>query len=70
MLVVFDYVVTFGAEVEHYWRRKVTGATVLFFTNRYVLLFLYLLSEITPPYGFGHSDQVQLILIHFSGVVI
>ncbi|RDX44273.1 hypothetical protein OH76DRAFT_1487225 [Lentinus brumalis] len=39
--VVFDYLITFGQEVNLFWKRRFTGATLLFFVNRYVVLLLY-----------------------------
>ncbi len=39
--VVFDYLITFGQEVNLFWNRRFTGATLLFFVNRYVVLLLY-----------------------------
>ena len=34
-LVVYEYVITFGREVELYWRHKISGAVVLFYCTRY-----------------------------------
>ena len=51
-LVLYEYIVTFSTEVQLFWGRKITGATVLFFLNRYmklldVLLDLELYSHFT-----------------------
>ncbi|KAI0722514.1 hypothetical protein C8Q76DRAFT_793560 [Earliella scabrosa] len=35
-LVAYEYFITFGLEVELFWKRKVALASVLFFMNRYV----------------------------------
>ena len=37
-LFVYDYVLTFVQEVQLIWGRKITGATVLFWLNRYLTL--------------------------------
>ncbi|RPD57300.1 hypothetical protein L227DRAFT_655695 [Lentinus tigrinus ALCF2SS1-6] len=34
-LLVYEYAITFGREVDFFWRRKFTGASLLFFLNRY-----------------------------------
>ena len=35
-LTLYEYLLTLDAEVEQYWNRKATAASVLFFLNRYV----------------------------------
>ena len=37
-LLVYEYLITFSAEVDLFWRRKPTAASVLFFANRYMVL--------------------------------
>lgn len=37
-LLVYDYLLTFGREVELYWKMKPTGASVLFAFNRYLTI--------------------------------
>ena len=37
-LVVYDYILTISQEATVVWRRKWTGATVIFLSNRYLLL--------------------------------
>ena len=39
--IAYEYVLTFTQEVELFWRRKFTGATLLFLLNRYFLLAYY-----------------------------
>ncbi|KAI1791856.1 hypothetical protein LXA43DRAFT_1094197 [Ganoderma leucocontextum] len=36
--LIYDYVITFHREVNLFWTHKYTGASVLFFANRYVTL--------------------------------
>ena len=43
-LVIYEYLVTFSTEVQLFWAREVTGASVLFFANRYILLVYTLLA--------------------------
>ncbi|KAI1783011.1 hypothetical protein LXA43DRAFT_977319 [Ganoderma leucocontextum] len=38
-LIVYEYLITIGAEVELFWKQKITGASVLFLANRYLMLF-------------------------------
>ena len=37
-LILYDYLLTFDAEVKYFWSTKVTGASVLFIANRYLNL--------------------------------
>ncbi|RPD60336.1 hypothetical protein L226DRAFT_525611 [Lentinus tigrinus ALCF2SS1-7] len=37
-LVVYEYMITLGREVELFWRGRLTGAAILFFFNRYLSL--------------------------------
>ena len=38
MLVVYDYFMTLGREVELFWKGKCRGAAILFYINRYLNL--------------------------------
>ncbi|RPD75800.1 hypothetical protein L226DRAFT_570044 [Lentinus tigrinus ALCF2SS1-7] len=42
-LIFFEHILTFGDEVEVFWKRKFTGATVMFLLNRYLILVSYIL---------------------------
>ncbi|KAI0676158.1 hypothetical protein C8Q78DRAFT_1008323 [Trametes maxima] len=42
--LLYEYFVTFDLEVAYFWGRKVTGATVLFFCNRYLPLIVNVVS--------------------------
>ncbi|PIL30323.1 hypothetical protein GSI_07507 [Ganoderma sinense ZZ0214-1] len=44
VLVLYEYLVTFSAEVQLFWRRDITGASILFFVNRYMMLSYVLIS--------------------------
>ena len=59
-LVIYEYLVTFSTEVQLFWAGEVTGASVLFFVNRYMLLVyaLLTLSQLSPTI---HTVSVSLI---------
>ncbi|PIL35282.1 hypothetical protein GSI_02007 [Ganoderma sinense ZZ0214-1] len=38
VVVVYDYLITFGVEVDLFWRKEITGASIVFFLNRYLIL--------------------------------
>ena len=37
-MVIYEYAITIGKETRLFWGKKVTGAAVLFFLNRYIVL--------------------------------
>ncbi|TBU27604.1 hypothetical protein BD311DRAFT_778821 [Dichomitus squalens] len=37
-LIFHEYLITFDSEVRLMWRRKITGASIIFFLNRYIML--------------------------------
>ncbi|KAI0828861.1 hypothetical protein BC628DRAFT_1417259 [Trametes gibbosa] len=37
-IIAFEYVFTFRQEIDYFWRRKITGASALFFMTRYLAL--------------------------------
>ncbi|TFK84135.1 hypothetical protein K466DRAFT_589157 [Polyporus arcularius HHB13444] len=55
VFLMYDYVITFGQEVELFWTNRLTGATVLFFANRYISL-LFDVMGLVEPFG-RFSDQ-------------
>ncbi|RPD53397.1 hypothetical protein L226DRAFT_540571 [Lentinus tigrinus ALCF2SS1-7] len=44
VILVYEYLLTFEREVNLFWKSRITGAGVLFFLNRYVVLVTSLLS--------------------------
>ena len=66
-LVIYEYLITLRREAQLFWRGKWTGATVLFFFNRYLSLIVYICGFV----GNAHiSAQVRGILcirnrVHF-----
>ncbi|KAI0765607.1 hypothetical protein BD413DRAFT_574050 [Trametes elegans] len=65
-LLVYEYLITLDREVALFWRRRVTGASVLFFTNRYLVLVVYLLLLM---YLVPMSDHSCLLLARSSTVL-
>ena len=52
MVVFYEYMVTFGEEVELFWSKSMNGATVLFLATRYLNMLLYaymFVSQVWPP---------------------
>ena len=43
-LVLYDYLISLDQEVNLFWKRKFTGATVLFLLNKYLLVLSNILS--------------------------
>ena len=58
MALVYDYLLTFSQEVSLFWNRRWTGATVLFFSNRYLTLFVAILQLLTYVHM---SDTVSYV---------
>ena len=59
-LIIYEYLVTFSTEVQLFWAGGVTGASVLFFVNRYMQLVytLFFLLQFSPII---HTMSVSLI---------
>ncbi|KAI0764866.1 hypothetical protein C8Q74DRAFT_1174811, partial [Fomes fomentarius] len=55
--VVYEYIITFDREVSLFWRRRFTGATLLFLLNRYITLLTQLLDSLTTS-KLLRSDKV------------
>ena len=56
VFLIYDYVITFGREVDLFWTTKLTGASVLFFTNRYVTLLFNALGLV----ALGHFSDTKV----------
>ena len=48
VLLIFDHLVTFDREVWLFWTGKLSGASILFFLNRYLNLVIYALCLVGP----------------------
>ena len=44
-LLVYEFLITFGQEVQLFWKGKWSGATILFFLNRYITLSTFILDS-------------------------
>ncbi len=55
VLFIYEYFITIGEEVKYFWARKWTGASALFFLNRYVPFTLYVMEFASYA---SMSDQV------------
>ncbi|KAF9458942.1 hypothetical protein BDZ94DRAFT_1312843 [Collybia nuda] len=51
VVLIFDHLLTFSEEVERIWKRKITGAAILFLINRYItpLQFIITIDAFNDP---------------------
>ncbi|KAM5541391.1 hypothetical protein V8D89_004945 [Ganoderma adspersum] len=64
VVFMYEYFITVGEEAKYFWKHKVTGASAIFFLNRYIPLTFYAL-DFT---GFASmSDQSDHYSVAFSG---
>ena len=47
MLILHDYLVTFRQEVNLFWVRKLNGAAILFYMNRYAFITVYAIYQLS-----------------------
>ena len=55
--------ITFPHEVQLFWHKKASGASLLFFANRYLTLFFFIFTIAT---GGPMSDSVSLYVLHYA----
>ena len=63
VIVLYEYTLTFPDEVNLFWKQKITGATVLFMANRYLVVGLYASYSIwsmLPPSAMNEKVRVEL----------
>ncbi|KAI0954871.1 hypothetical protein AcW1_006637 [Taiwanofungus camphoratus] len=48
-MVFFEYIITVPQEVELVWRRKVSGSTIMFLLNRYIVVAFSILQICLVP---------------------
>ena len=58
--IVWEHLITLDQEIRYFWRRKFTGAAVLFMLNRYIVLVLYALNVSAEFISF--TDEVRLCM--------
>ncbi|CCM06021.1 uncharacterized protein FIBRA_08265 [Fibroporia radiculosa] len=67
MLLLYDYILTFAQEIQCIWRRKFSGATVLFFLNRYLsIIYRILMLLVILPWQYlpqQTADDVITIML-------
>ncbi|CCM04122.1 uncharacterized protein FIBRA_06283 [Fibroporia radiculosa] len=83
-LVIYDHVITLALEIQLIWRCKATGATLIFFLNRY-LLFIYAMSSILNVINWStnvvscrfihntscaKTDQLRALLYNFANIAL
>lgn len=60
-LLIYDMAITFADEYQHMWKGKKTGVTMIFLSNRYLMLLQYLLAPITDCIRFyDHTSCPRL----------
>ena len=60
VLILHDYLVTFRQEVNMFWTRKLNGAAILFYLNRYTFITVYAIYQLSTYAPI--SDEVRLFL--------
>ena len=65
VVILYEYLITLGLEVQLFWGREITGASILFFINRYTMLFdaLFYLWGYLP---FTNTVSVSGIMLNLS----
>ena len=64
-LVIYEYLVTFTTEVQLFWVRELTGASILFFINRYVAILVAIIALISK----SKLYRIISYLINFSSLL-
>ncbi|RPD68567.1 hypothetical protein L226DRAFT_563847 [Lentinus tigrinus ALCF2SS1-7] len=61
VFMFYDFLITTGREVEAFWRRPVTAASILFFANKYISILNHILVFVTPlPQNDKSCTQIVL----------
>ncbi|TFK86465.1 hypothetical protein K466DRAFT_600299 [Polyporus arcularius HHB13444] len=58
VLFIYECLITFGDEISLFWTRRFTGASVLFVSNRAIVMFAHVFTLITS--STATSPQVRL----------
>lgn len=68
VIILYEYIITIGKEVQLFWNRKVTGASVLFFLNRYIVLGLnlYALPVTSIPVSDGVRQTTSVLFTYLT----
>ncbi|KAJ3871600.1 hypothetical protein F5051DRAFT_484551 [Lentinula edodes] len=65
-LCIADHIETWPREFSSIWKRKITGTSVLFLVNRYMLLLSVMIHAISAFPGNGTDEQCQALIIIYS----
>lgn len=66
-LFAYEYAITFGREINLFWRRKVTVSSILFLVNRYVPLVVNMIYAPWPSYPTTHYvSNVESLPLHVT----
>ena len=58
VLLFYDYILTFDKEVGLFWKKKISGASLLFFCNRYLTLLTQMFDMV--QFTTDMSDEVRV----------
>ena len=63
---IHECVITFGSEVEFYWRRKLTGASLLYLSSKYISLAYSILCLVRylPIFTDEVSSDCHILLLY------
>ena len=65
---MYDYLVTFGREVELFWTRKFSGATILFLANKYISAIIYITNS--AAIANFPSDEVSALAVYRTNNIL
>ena len=68
VLVFFEHIITADREIDLFWKHKFSGAVALFFTNRYLLLVVSVLSLVTA-FDTSVSAEVSQVNSHANDCI-
>ena len=65
-MLAYDHLLTFAGEIHFVWRRKFSGATIIFSLNRYVNLFGKVLLVMSTMWWPAQTTQVRYVSMSYS----
>ncbi|TFK92152.1 hypothetical protein K466DRAFT_595477 [Polyporus arcularius HHB13444] len=70
ILFIYDTVITFDREVAYFWTAKRTGASILFFANKWISMMVYVMAWLNIVPLLGPSDKAMTVLQFVPGAVV
>ncbi|RDX47651.1 hypothetical protein OH76DRAFT_724843 [Lentinus brumalis] len=67
VLFIYDTVITFDREVAYFWTAKRTGASILFFANKWISMMVYVMAWLNIVPLLGPSDKAMTVLQFVPG---